>query len=200
MVDMKYKIITQRYGGEHTIGTISAEVARYWLHDKREAINPHGDFEEYIFDADDRNEEGSIPEKYQLPNWYEIDDIYHGNPLEYSGSNRLDVIDTETDKYVAENIDITSISINKTKDALQEYKDDNPKYGGAYVFGQSFEKAGWEYELETDKPFDIAKLKVNISVWSDLHLVETLVYDGDELDWDMPDGSWGKSQTCWIEW
>ncbi len=196
---MKYKIITQKYGGEHTIGTISAEVARYWLHDKREEIH-QGDFEEYIFDADDMNEEGSIPEKYQLPMWHDIDDVFHECALEHSSLNWLDVIDTETDEYVVENIEITSLAINKTTDDLQAYKDANPKYGGAYVLGQSYEKSGWEYELDTDKPFDITKLKVNISVWSNLSLVDGLFYDGAELEWDVPDGSWGKSQDCWIEW
>ncbi len=187
---MKYIITGQRYGGEHTIGIISKETAKYW--------ETQDNFEEYIFDADDRNNDGSIPEKYQLPNWYEIDDVFHTDALEYADMQWIDVLDCETNELVAEAINITTISIINTNDAEQEHRDANPEFDGAYVFGQSFEKGAWEYELETDKPFDISKLKANVSEWSGVLLVEALVYDGTEMV-GMCEDSVGKSMNCFIE-
>jgi len=189
---MKYLIIAQRYGGEHTIGTLPREVADYW--------EEQSDFEEYISDTYERNEDGTIPEKYQLGDWYECDDVMHEYALEYYDGNRIDVMDAETKEYVVEGVDVTTLAVNKLTCKEQEHKDANPDFDGSYVYGQHFEKAGWDYEMETDKPFDITKLKVNVSLWCDLQLVNSLVYDdGDAIHGDNEGGSVSKDFRVWIE-
>jgi hypothetical protein len=186
-----YLVVGTRYGGEHTIGTISKEISEYW--------EEQDDFEEYIYETYDRNEDGTIPEKYQLSSWYECDDVMHEYSLEYSDQNRINILDIEKDEYIVENLDVTTLKINRTICLEQEHKDANPDFDGSYVYGQHFEKAGWDYEMETDKHFDITKLKVNVSEWSDLQLVNSLVYDdGDAIQGDNEDGSVSKSFSAWI--
>jgi hypothetical protein len=190
---MKYTIMGRIYGGEHTIGTIAKEVADYWSDKEQSAL------EKYIFSAEEtRDDELVVPKKYQLTNWNEIDDVMHEYALHNATSNLFDVRDNETDKLVVEDIEITSLAINKTSDYLQAHRDANPDFDGGYLFGQMFEKGGWEYELETDEPFDIAKLKVNINLWSTEELIGAFVYDGNELDGGCPDGGYVKGMYCWI--
>jgi hypothetical protein len=188
---VKYLIIGQRYGGEHTIGTLPKEVADYW--------EEQSDFEEYIFDTDDRNEDGTIPKKYQLSNWYEHSDVMCEYALEFYDGNTIDVMDAETNEYVAEGIDVTTLAINSRTDDEDEHRTANEDFDGGYIFGQGFDKSAWEFELETDKHFDITKLKVNVSVWSDLLLVTSLTYDGGNVGDGYSDGSVGKSFSAWIE-
>jgi hypothetical protein len=185
-----YLVIGTRYGGEHTIGTISKADSDYWTQ--------RDDFEEYIYDTYDKNEDGDIPEKHQLKNWYECDDVMHEYSLEYSDQNRINILDIETDEYIVENLDVTALKMNRIVCKEQEHKDANPDFDGSYVYGQGFDKGGWDYEVETDKPFDIEKLKVNVSVWSGCQLVNSLSYDnGADIDGES-DGADGKSFSAWI--
>ena len=188
---MKYLIIGQRYGGEHTIGTLPKEVADYWLE--------QSDFDDYIFDTDERNRDGTIPEKYQLNDWFNYSNVMHEYALEYDDGNTIDVMDTETNEYVATGIDITTLAIDNRKDDEDEYRTANEDFDGGFIFGQGFDKSAWEFELETDKPFDVTKLKVNVSVWDSLLLVNSLTYDGGDAISGDSDGSVGKSFSAWIE-
>jgi len=71
MAKYNYYLMVGPYGGKHTIGTIPKKVAEYWLNKGADA------FDEYMLDDDhDKiNNSGSIPKEYQLPVWYELNNI-----------------------------------------------------------------------------------------------------------------------------
>ena len=62
-------------GGEHTIGTVTNEIAAYWQTDGEEF------FHEYMFswNKPEISKKYNIPEKFQLQDWNELDDLSHFN-------------------------------------------------------------------------------------------------------------------------
>jgi hypothetical protein len=73
-----------------------------------------------------------------------------------------------------------------------------PRIAQVVVFGQSFEKGCWTFELEADDDFEPDRLHFGLSRWNDLWLLTTLVYDGEEFDCGDMD-TMGKSMECWID-
>jgi hypothetical protein len=204
----KYGFYASRYGGEHTIGTIPKKVAEYWLDKGADA------FKEYMLDwnHDEINDSGTIPEEDQLPNWYEVDDIDHMCTIEFADTNTLTVFDVTNKKdelwswgeEIAE-IAMTENKIDSVGDETaiikieEEWNELPPSNDEYIVYGQSFEKGSVVFEtLETKEPFDASKLKFNISKWNDLYLVNSLSYDGVELE-NMGMEGFGKSMACWID-
>ena len=206
----KYKILTSRYGGEHVIGTIDKKVANYWLLQGQEK------FEDYVFshnweeEKDELNK--TVPKEFQIDEyWHDMDNIEHLNGVEYASSNMVYVHDVsevpedsfDQGKEVAE-IPIEEISIGEMNDPVANAIDENPNgkiaNGDEYVvYGQSFEKGGWDYEtIETDKPFDISKLKVDVTIWDNLKIVTSFIYDGEYYCNDGGD-TWGSEQNFWID-
>ena len=206
----KYNVYISRYGGEHTIGTISKEVAEYWLENKSA-----DDFEEYIFshDFDDDKEKlnKSIPKEFQIDEyWHDMDDIAHMNGAEYASTNVAIVFDnTNPDKSKSmmwsQGVEIgeyplEDIPIGTTEDPAFDWEDDENNTGDkVIVYGQSFEKGGWDYEtIETNEPFDITKLKLAVGHWDGLKIINNIVYDGELYGSSGGDTS-GKSMAFWID-
>ena len=196
----KYCMLGSRYGGEHTIGTISRDVAEYWLK------QGEGAFENYMlnFDHDELNEKGSIPKEYQLPNWYELDDIDHLCSVEFYEDNTITVFDTTNQKegdfsWVGEQV----AEISMTEDKIGSFIDEQAKASltifDYVVYGQSFEKGTCTFEtLEIDEPFDASKLKFDGSVWNKSQFVHGLTYEDTYLCNEGMEGE-TKSMACWIE-
>ena len=207
----KYNIYISRLGGEHTIGTISKEVAEYWLENKSA-----DDFEEHIFshDWDDDKEKlnKSIPKEFQIDEyWHDMDDIAHMNGAEYHSTNVAYVLDnTNPDKSKSVGIynqgveigeyPLDDIPIDITEDPAVDWQEDEKNTEDrVIVYGQSFEKGGWDYEtIETNEPFDIAKLKVSIAWWDGLKIINDIIYDGELYGCSGGDTT-GKSMAFWID-
>ena len=73
-----------------------------------------------------------------------------------------------------------------------------PRIAQVVVFGQSFEKGCWTFELEADDDFEPDRLRFGLSRWNDLWLLTTLVYDGEAFSSCDVD-TMGKSMECWID-
>ena len=188
----EYTLYASRYGGEHTIGTISNDVAEYWLDKGDDA------FAEYMMDGDHDviNEDGFIPKDYQLPIWYEVDDIEHMFTVEFADGQCLCVEDAKTGETVAE-IKLTDDLLGRVHNP---FADNNDFKGKSVVYGQTFEKGGFPFEnLVTDEPFDVSKLKFNVTEWDNLKLVDTIEYDGQSLCVEGDGDTMEKSQACWID-
>jgi hypothetical protein len=171
-------------------------VANYWLEKGEEA------FQEYMRAYHDEvHENGSVPEKYQLPEWWEVDDLDHMNTVEFVESNFLHVEDVKTGETVAE-IELTEDKLGNVRDSASKAHDEGLTYpnGDKYiVYGQSYEKGTFDFEiLATDEPFDISKVKFNVAVWSTLIIVDTVEYDGELLNGEGSD-TIGKSYSIWID-
>ena len=200
MAKYKYYLHAGHYGGEHTIGTIPKEVAEYWLDKGADA------FEEYMldWDHDEINDSGTIPEEFQLPNWYDVDDIEHVCSIEFTSLNTLTVTDITNQKdgdniWVGKEIAEIKMSEDKIGELLDEESDKISNNDDYIVYGQSFEKGSCSFEiLETDEPFNASKLKFDVAVWNDLQFVTGINYDGESLSNEGMEGH-GKSMACWIE-
>ena len=189
----KYNICATRYGGEHTIGTIDKSVASYWLNRGQD------EFEDYMtdWDREEANEKFNVPKKYQLPDWYEIDDIEHLCSAEFEISNVFHVTDEETGEDIAEvpmKDDMIASLVNPF-----EHSKTWKKKNKVVVYGQSFEKGGFPFEtIETDEPFDASKLKANCTEWDGLKMIHSITYDGNEYCCEGGDTT-GKSMAVWID-
>jgi hypothetical protein len=187
----KYEISTGQYGGEHCIGTISKEVGDYWASRSKE------DFEGYLFSWNREEDYPDVPEKYQLPDWHEIDDIYHIDTVEFFESNWFDVFNTNTREYTK--IDFRDVNRKELLIYDEHYK--KAKSSSGYVlYMQSWVKGGFNFEcndiktgLETDfvtkSRFDIDKVKnVRLDKYGkDLFLLDGFEYD-DKYSFYVTDG------------
>ena len=197
----EYNVWGSRYGGEHTIGTIPKNVAKYWLEKGQDA------FKEYMFAGyweDDKEElNKTIPKEYQIDKyWHDLDDIDHIDTVEFESSNVLIVTDAKTGETVAE-INMTDDKLGAVCNAESDaYENDEELFDGkkVIVYGQSFEKGGFNFEnLVIDEPFDESKVKFDVSIWDDLKLVDAVNY-GDDITLNVEGGdTTGKSMAMWID-
>ena len=175
-------------GGEHTIGTVSNEVAKYWQTDGEEF------FEEYMFswEKPELIEKYSIPEKFQLQDWNELDDLAHLNgPEILEDDSILEVHNSESSKKISD-IVITKemLEIEEEPEVSEEQKKEVQ-----CVYGQAFNKGNYIYgPIESDKPFDIKKLKLNCSTWEGLIILNYIEYDGESYYLEE-ESTTGKSQN-----
>jgi hypothetical protein len=198
MAKYKYYLIAGPYGGEHTIGTIPKKVAVYWLDKGADS------FDEYMLndDHDKINNSGTIPEEYQLPIWYELNNVSHMSTVMFCNSNFLTVFDVtelgenvylEKGKEVAK-IEMTDDMIGNSD--VSAVKLTNDEY---VVYGASNDTGFCRFELlETDKPFDASKLKFYVSAWNKFKLVMGINYNGRDLGNEGMEISTGQSMECWI--
>jgi hypothetical protein len=189
-VEYVYNLIGYRHGGEYTIGTISKSVAAYWLKKGNKT------FEEYMTSQQRElfNKNLIIPKKFQLPEWYELDDILHLNSLEFDPLNWLLVENDTTDQKVAE-IFMEEHIIGEMHNPILGQMDLNAR---VLVYGQSFEKGCFDFgTLTTDEPFDASNVKINITQWDGIKVIDSIVYN-DESFYAETGETEGKALRCWI--
>lgn len=195
-----------RYGGEHTIGTITQEQGHFWHQMGHELFTQYLHFQ-WAGDAKhDLNITWNIPEHLQLKEFWEIDDIDHQNaPLFYDGNmiefaKVLDdgVAHIDDEETVAE-LDFASDEVKKMV-LIADEETVNYKGDDVIVYSWSAVKGGFETAFEIEGDFDITKLKLLCSTHQDDLLVTGFGYDGEELDHNgWQDNSHGKGQSSWID-
>ena len=199
MAKYNYYLMVGPYGGKHTIGTIPKKVAEYWLDKGADA------FDKYMLDDDhDKiNKSGTIPEEYQLPVWYELNNVGHVSSAIFCNSNTLTVLDvTKLDEnvYIEKGTEVAKIEmtddmignsdVNTMKLTDEEY----------VVYGASNDTGFCKFELlKTDEPFESSKLKFYVSAWNKFKLVMGINYNGEDLDNEGMEISTGQSMECWID-
>jgi len=112
-------------GGEHTMGTIKNEIAKYWQCEGEEF------FEEYMFswDKDEIANQYGIPEKYQLGDWNELDDLCHLNGPEFiEDITYFELIDIDTQESLSPTIGTTQSSDQSAVQAPLEALEGVPHY------------------------------------------------------------------------
>ena len=175
-------------GGEHTIGFIDIEAGSYWK--KNDEI-----FQEYMFSWD-RNEvvdKYNIPEKYQLKDWNEIDDLAHLNGPEFvKDYSLINVLDEEGEPITEINITEDMIQVDEEPLVSEDIKNKV-----AIVYGQQWNKGTFSFgPIETEETFDSSKLKISCSRWQNLIIISQIEYE-DRIYYPEED-SRGKSQTIYF--
>jgi len=187
-----------RYGGEHTIGTITQEQGHFWCEMGNKL------FEEYLHfqwvggdDKDDLNKKWNIPEHLQTLEFWEIDDIEHINAPEFEASNMIE-FSIDEEEVIAE-LDFAKDEV-KEMVLINDEETVNYEGDGVVVYAQSFVKGNFMNAFEVEGEFDLSKLQLKLTKWDDLLLVTGFMYDGEEVDHDgWQDDSWGKGQSAWID-
>ena len=185
-----------RYGGEHTIGTITQEQGHFWFQMGDELFTQYLHFQNVGGD-DDLNVKWNIPEHLKLKEFWEIDDIEHINAPEFADQNMIE-FSIDGEEVIAE----LDFAKDEVKDMILIADEETVNYegDGVVVYAQSFVKGGFETAFEIEGKFNLSKLKLLCSSWGDLLLVTGFGYDGEELDHNgWQDNSWGKGQCAWID-
>ena len=143
------------YGGEFVIGTVPKKTALYWEERGEE------DFIEHVYQ--ENLDLDTVPEEHQLPLWYEIDDLEHGNSITLGSSNGLTIEDTDTNETIME-IELDDEFLEgklkydestKLENLVKNLDDDM-----CLFFGQSIEKGTWiygegDFYLDDNDEFDL---------------------------------------------
>jgi hypothetical protein len=185
------------YGGEIVMGRIDKATYDYWS--KRD------DFEEYAtcWDADEDFPE--VPEECRFidnGSWYECDHHAHETGVEMSDECAITVTDSETGSVIFQSrlgpgtLEDQGIAVNFYEDI------DVDDFPGEGVFvGQNFEKGTFfECEFEITKPFDLTKLQFTYSTYDSWSILDSLSYDGEDLEGSDAYSTSGKSTSYEIYW
>ena len=177
-------------GGEHTMGTIKNEIAKYWQCEGEEF------FEEYMFswDKDEIAKQYSIPGKYHLRDWNELDDLCHLNGPEFiEDSTYFELIDIDTQESLSEIlIKEEMLEIEDEPEVSQDLEKDV-----SVLYGQQYNKGSFSFgPIESDQPFDPSKLRIKCSCWDDIQIITAIEYQGEI--YYVEEESRGKSQTIYF--
>lgn len=192
-----YSLNVTKYGGEHTIGTITKAQADYWLSYEEDVLEDH--IQNWSGDAE------KIPKQFHLGIWNEdICDILQAYGSEYSNNNTLCITDENTQSDLGiqlGNMDLVSVKTNVLE------RDDQGKYvdktlndaNKVLCYGENLERGGWDFEpLELDHPVDISKFRFHITQWDTLWLLDKIEYEGNSYGYDDGD-TIGKGFKFWID-
>lgn len=174
-----YKLVLWGYGGETVMGTVSREIYDYFRQRRLDV----GDF---AWDSDYADEHNIPEDMWPFPpgSWYECDNMGHATGADRAAAT-LQILD-ENDNTVFE----------RSIEDCDGYSDDSPQLGGGdevwidsqpagtVVFiGRSNEKGTFfEGEIELKEPFDISKLELGYDEIDGNEIINTIVYDGEEIE------------------
>jgi hypothetical protein len=192
-------INASRYGGEHTIGTITQEQGHFWFQMGDELFTQYLHFQN-VGGNDDLNVKWNIPKSLQLKEFWMIDDIQHFNAPEFADQNQIEFAQVKEDgeEETVATIDFAMIDSNIVINGVSEVE--NYHGDDVVVYGQSYAKGSFITAFEIEGDFDLSKLKLFCTDWSNLKLVEGFEYDGDLIGfggWEEDSTSLG--QCAWID-
>lgn len=186
-----------RYGGEHTIGTITQEQGHFWFEmgDELFAEYLHNQYKDY-------NEKWNIPEIWQLKEFWEIDDIEHLNAPEFTEQNQIEFakVTEDGEEETVATVDFAKIDPYMVIHVCSEVENYLDHTNDVVVYGQSYAKGSFTTSFDIPDYFHLQKLKLWVTDWSDIMLVEGFEYDGELVGfggWDEDSTSLGK--TAWID-
>jgi len=188
MAKFRYRIEAGNYGGELTIGEVSADFVEYWKHEEQEdLIDQVTSFDEWEESdtPDDALEDPDAPpvlESY----WHDIDDLEHQNGCYTDGTWTVTPVPADgsddwayDDSFEVEPTHMYSRECYSSDEIDEEYEDQTVPV----LAFHSSEKGSFAcWFLDTDEEFDAEKLRFG-SCESDLaDLVETVYYGKEELE------------------
>ena len=188
----RIKIKVHQYGGEHVIGNCPKITAKYWKERGRT------EFESYQLSTSNERQsvERNIPEQFHLPEWWEIDDVSHLYAAEFHPSNWLQLIDWDNGETLYE-IELGSLPSDQII-GMRSPQVSASEAEKSIIFGQSFERGEFDYgTLNLDLPFNLRNLTFNIVEWDEIHLLQSLEYEGERFD-QVAGDTVTKLQTTWI--
>ena len=178
-----YKITLWGYGGEYIMGTVDRKIYDYFRARRL-------DLSDFAWDSDYADEH-NIPEEmwpFSPGSYYDCDDICHEHGVDRNaGTVQIDDENGET---------IYQQSLENISGMGADGDEPEPEWGGGeeywigmkpvgtvVFFGVSNEKGTFfEGEIELREPFDIAKLELGYDEIDGNDIVNSVKYDGEQID------------------
>ena len=199
-MSQKLKLIISEHGGEHTIGYMDERIALYWLEN-----HERGAFENCLFDREKLNCNidawRHIPEEFMLPVYhYEYDQILHIAAPLFIEANQISVLGSSGGNVDAFHEEIGVFKLNDDIFCNTEHPKDVAKPPNKRkVYTQAIDKGYWETEaFEVAGFFNINKLQINAVWWANVKLIQSIKYDGRELEIEL-ESSRPKYECAWID-
>lgn len=120
-----------------------------------------------------------MPNKYQIRLSNYSDNKYGPQVYfpELKKELTMDVFDVDSGDFV-ETFNIDLVEIEGVRDAVEVLLGICPDGNGCHC-KDSLEDISWKYDfIETETPFDIKKLTVNVFEWDDLEFISDFNYEG----------------------
>jgi hypothetical protein len=178
-----YKISLWGYGGERVMGTVSQEVWDY-------CMEHQVDLSDIAWNSDAAEEMELDSEKlpFSPGNWYDCDSMAHVNGVSRdSGTLQIEDENGET-VFEKELGDCDGGEDSPEWSCDGESWIGSRKKGEIVFIGSSNEKGTFfEADLELTAPFDITKLELHYEEVDGEEIVNSVVYDGEDID------NWGGS-------
>lgn len=189
-----YTVGIYGYGGEIAMGRVKPETVEYF---KRNLIGVEQYATTWSSPGDD--DYIDVPEDLQpFPpgSWYDGDNIEHCSGAEFGGCS-IQVHDQDGnvvwERDLGHNVEDDGCQVECW---CEEIIDEHVTADSAVFVGQSFEKGTFfDGELELKEPFDPSKFKFTYSEIAGWPILNTVEYDGEELDGSSGYGTTGKSSS-----
>jgi Zn finger protein HypA/HybF involved in hydrogenase expression len=180
-----YKISMWGYGGEKVMGTVDREVWDYCMDNQVDLMDIAWDSDA----AEDMDlDEDMLP--FPPGSWYECDNLAHTNGVSRNAGT-LQIEDENGETVFEKSLDaITGGGCDGEPDwcCNDEVWIGQEEAGKVVFVGSSNEKGTFfEGEIELTAPFDIEKLELHYDEIDGEELVNSVVYDGEDID------NWGGS-------
>jgi len=174
----KYSVEVSGSGGEIKSSVITKKTYEFFVNDNDLLIS-------HVHD--DNNED--IPEDVWIGPWYEASDFFEASSYSFGDSTLSLEIKNETI-----NISMNEKALKKMGVKLvrtkKDFKDNMKKGETGYFFlGERVEKGTTSSEFVIDHPFDPKKLKVETCNFNEWEIIESITYDGYNIDCFMGDST-----------
>jgi len=173
-----YKISMWGYGGERVMGTVDRKIYDYFKHRRF-------DVSDYCWNSD-YAEEHNIPEEmqpFEPGSWYDCDSIVHVSGVSMDAGTLQ--IEDENGNVVFERplSECDGCDDSPELSIFDEHWIDKKEPGTVVFIGNSNEKGTFfESEINLTAPFDITKLTLISEEIDGEEIIDTVTYDGEELD------------------
>jgi len=173
----KFTIRIDGPGGEFVIGTIPRSVRDYWAGISRtelalHLIDGHGQ-------VDMRLDGTQIDAGFTTGDWYENDDIVHVDGIELSTDTSISLISDEAEDPIEFEKDSQEF-----KACLIYTKTKYRPIGKNYLIARTYDANDYLYHVESNEPFSLDKLKLEITHWNEHAVISAVSYDGTEIECD----------------
>jgi hypothetical protein len=184
----KLVVTIHGYGGEHTIGTLSAEQAEYWLDQGEDALSDH---------VWDEFAETECAEDEVIGAWSDVDDVDHTYGASYNRAVRIKFGNDEEREYSEHDSTFQDLPMDGN---FEIYSDDLAKETPYLIcFSEEKGQLYWgEIEIEDDAVFNIDDIELITKDIFGTRFVVDVTYKGVLLENNGSDAI-GKGFQCKIE-
>ena len=173
-----YKITLWGYGGERVMGVVDRKIYDYF---KSRRL----DVEDYCWTSE-YAEEHNIPDEmqpFESGSWYDCDSIVHVSGVSKE-SGSMEICDENSNTVLERSLDSFDHEHDSPEfECFDEHWIDKKPPGTVVFIGNSNEKGTFfEGEIHLTQPFDISKLKFIYEEVDGEEIIDTIIYDGEEID------------------